>query len=181
MLEQAHAAGSADAALTLGRAYMNGTLVEIDPSRAEQYLSEASETLPAGKFSLARFYMRGFAGDDEYVRAAPLLLDAARAGYQRADLDLARFYAENRVVQANPAYAFAFARIAQRNEVSGVAEFLNQLQPRLTDDMVAKGNSVAEKEFEARRYRNEPMLGLALNQESGATASESTLKDGETQ
>ena len=181
MLEQAHAAGSADAALTLGRAYMNGTLVEIDPSRAEQYLSEASETLPAGKFSLARFYMRGFAGDDEYVRAAPLLLDAARAGYQRADLDLARFYAENRVVQANPAYAFAFARIAQRNEVSGVAEFLNQLQPRLTDDMVAQGNSVAEKVFEAPRYRNEPMLGLALNQESGATASESTLKDGETQ
>ena len=48
MLERAHEAGSAEAALTLGRAYMNGTLVEIDPDRAEDYLKQAAEALPAG-------------------------------------------------------------------------------------------------------------------------------------
>lgn len=181
MLEEAHAAGSAEAALTLGRAYMNGTLVEIDPALAEQYLSEAAETLPAGKFSLARFYMRGFAGDEAYVRAAPLLLGAARDGYRRADLDLARFYADNRVVKANPAYAFAFARIAETNEVRGVGEFLNSLEPNLTEEMVAKGNQVAEQEYEARRYRDEPMLGVALNNGPAVAAPESTTRDGETQ
>ena len=162
MLERAHEAGSAEAALTLGRAYMNGTLVEIDPDRAEDYLKQAAEALPAGKFSLARYYMRGFAGDAQYTRAAPLLLDAARAGYRRADLDLARFYSENRVVKANPAYAYAFARIAETNEVDGAEAFIAQLQPQLDDAMRAEGNAVAEKEYDARVQRREPFLKFAM-------------------
>jgi alginate biosynthesis protein AlgK len=117
LLQTALAQGSLEAALALGRLYMNGTRVPADPAKAERYLREASATQPAAHYFLGRIYKRGELGVADPERAAGHLLSAARGGYARADYLLAQLFSDNRGVRVNRVNAWVFATLAARNGI----------------------------------------------------------------
>ena len=156
MLRAAMDAGSDDAQLTLGRAYLEGDRVEQDPEQARRLLEGIADRLPAAKFSLARYYSRGYGGDQGFPRAVSLLIDAARAGYSRADLELAQLYSQRLGIEANLKYAYSFALVARTNQVSGAEELLSRFSEQLEPQLQAEATALAAREFEGRRQRLPP-------------------------
>jgi alginate biosynthesis protein AlgK len=132
LLQAALAQGSTEAALALGRLYMNGTRVVADPQKAERYLLDAAATQPAAHYFLGRLYKRGELGTAEPLRAAEHLLTAARGGYARADYLLAQLFSDNRGVKPNRVNAAVFASIAAGNGVAEAAPLLATLRAGLS-------------------------------------------------
>lgn len=163
LLESALKAGSPDAGLELGRAYLNGDQVDVDPDRALELLEQAAQVLPAGTYSLAKYHLRGYSGHRGPLQAAELLLKAARNGYARADLDLARLFTDRVGVADDPVKAYAFALIASRNGVRGAEERLAELDAAMDRGDVNRAKTMARKEWTARRRVLPADPQLAMN------------------
>lgn len=118
LLEGAYAKGSADAALILGQRYMDGDSIAIEPQRAERYLLDAANTLPAAHLALGTLYERGMLGEADPARALDHYLTAARTGSPRADWALAQMFTASRGIARNTTNAYVFASLAARNSVS---------------------------------------------------------------
>lgn len=151
MLEEASAAGSAEASFYLGRLYMDEHVPYVDPARAEQLLMDATAVDPRAHFYLGRLYERGYLGRAEPQRAFDHYLEAARSGYARADLALAQMFSGNRGVRVDPVNAYAFARLAAHQQVPGGNELLMSLHSTIGQEHAALGQRKAEAEFEARQ------------------------------
>jgi alginate biosynthesis protein AlgK len=143
--------GDADAALGLGRLYMNGVTVPVDFDKAVKYLEQASLTLPAAHYYLGRIFRKGQLGKPDPVRAAEHFLLAARGGYANADVALAQLYSDNRGVRPNLANAYVFASIAASAAVPDGKELLNQLQPSMSRKQVQDGQKLLQDEIAVRR------------------------------
>lgn len=150
LLKAAHAQGSVEAALYLGRLYFDDRNPVADPVQAERLLAEAAPILPAAHIYLGRMFERGVNGQMDARRALTHYLLAARAGEPIADLALARMYWNSRGVKVNPVYAYAFTRLAVHQGLPGAAEFLATLRPSLTAEDVANGEQLAKRELAAR-------------------------------
>lgn len=151
LLRTAHGQGSTEAALYLGRMYVDDRNTTADPVQAERLLAEAATTLPAAHLYLGRMYERGVDGQMDAKRALTHYLLAARAGHPNADLALARMYWVNRGVKVNPVYAYAFARLAVHAAALGAPEFIVTLNSALDAEQIAQGQRLAEREFAARK------------------------------
>lgn len=151
LLKAAYAQGSMEAALSLGRLYLDEDNPAADPVEAERLLGKAAQTLPAAHFHLGRMFERGHLGSMNARRAQRHYLLAARAGYPRADLALAQMYWSNRGVMVDPVTAYAFARLAVHAGVPGSPEFITQLRSALGEAEIARGQRMAEREFAARK------------------------------
>lgn len=162
LLKAAHAQGSVEAALYLGRLYFDDRNPVADPLQAERLLAEAAPTLPAAHIYLGRMFERGVNGQMDARRALTHYLLAARAGEPIADLALARMYWNNRGVKVDPVYAYAFTRLAVHQGLPGAAEFLATLRPSLTATDVANGEQLAKREFAARMAAAGPAVGAPL-------------------
>jgi alginate biosynthesis protein AlgK len=150
LLQTALAQGSLEAALALGRLYMNGTRVTADPHKAERYLREAAATEPAAHYFLGRMYKRGELGIADPERAASHLLTAARGGYARADFLLAQLFSDNRGVRPNRVYALAFATLAAQNGIEEGAGLAASLRAALPPADRQRAEQLAQQELVAR-------------------------------
>lgn len=150
LLRTALAQGSLEAALALGRLYMNGTRVTADPHKAERFLREAAATQPAAHYFLGRMYKRGELGVADPERAAGHLLTAARGGYARADFLLAQLFSDNRGVRPNRVYAWAFASIAAQNGVEEGTALAAQLRAGMPPAERQRAEQVMQQELVAR-------------------------------
>lgn len=168
LLQAAHAQGSAEAALQLGRLYLDEFHPHADPLKAQALLSEAAKTLPSAHTWLGRLYERGYLGLPEPERALQHYLIAARAGNSNADFALARMYSSNRGVTVDAVQALAFARIAEQQGHPGAGEFILQLLPAMGEQQVEDGQQLAQREWTARTAQ------ASAATEHLATAAEST-------
>jgi alginate biosynthesis protein AlgK len=150
LLQAALAQGSLEAALALGRLYMNGTRVTADPQKAERYLREAAATQPAAHYFLGRMYKRGELGPADPERAASHLLTAARGGYARADFLLAQLFSDNRGVRPNRVYALAFAGIAAQNGVADAGAVAASLRAAMPPAERQRAEQLMQQELVAR-------------------------------
>lgn len=150
LLQRAHAQGSAEAALQLGRLYLDEFHPSADPLKARALLEEAARTLPSAHTWLGRLYERGYLGLPEPARALQHYLIAARAGNSNADFALARMYWNNRGVLVDPVQALAFARLAEQQGHPGAGEFIVQLLPAMGAGQVEQGQQLAHREWTAR-------------------------------
>lgn len=150
LLQTALAQGSLEAALALGRLYMNGTRVTADPQKAERYLREAAATEPAAHYFLGRMYKRGELGIADPERAASHLLTAARGGYARADYLLAQLFSDNRGVRPNRTYALAFASIAAQGGVADATALVASLRAGMPPAERQRAEQLAQQELVAR-------------------------------
>lgn len=167
MLESAYKAGSMDAALSLGRLYMDADFDDAEPDVAERYLVEAASVMSAGKYSLARYLTRGYAGDRYYPKAVELLVDAGRDGYERADYELAQIFSRRVGVEQNLVYAYSFALIARHNDIQQAQGLLNELRAQMTADELSGAKALAQRELDARKARRAPQqLQIADNTKS---------------
>ena len=150
LLQDALAQGSAEAALALGRLYMNGTRVVADPQKAERYLLDAAATEPAAHYFLGRLYKRGELGVADPPRAAEHLLTAARGGYARADYLLAQLFSDNRGVKPNRVNAAVFASLAAGNGVAEAAPLLATLRAAMPAPERRRAEALEQEEREER-------------------------------
>lgn len=150
MLKRAHAQGSGEAAIQLGRLYLDEYSPLANPAEAKKLLSEAAQTLPSAHTWLGRLYERGYFGLPDPDAATSHYLIAARAGNSSADIALARMFWANRGIRQDPVQAYAFARLAQHAEHPGAPEFLAELVPAMTRQQVAEGLRLAQAELDAR-------------------------------
>lgn len=152
LLEQAAEAGSADAALELGRAYLRGRHgVTADPRRALKLFQQAAQTLPAAHYSLGRMYQRGQLGESHPELALQHLLLAARAGYARADLELAKLYSRAQGVRPEPVTAASFAHLAGLNGIAEGEQLKRQIQSHMSPQQQAEAQALAQREFAVRQ------------------------------
>lgn len=167
LLKSAYELGSPEAALELGRLYLDELHPAADPVRAESLLREAAKTLPTAHTWLGRLYERGYLGLPEPERALQHYLLAARAGQPNADLALARMYSRNRGVRVDPVQAYGFARLAEHQGHPGAGEFILQLLPGMLDQQIKQGQQLAEREWTARSaIAPPPEAQLATAEES---------------
>lgn len=150
LLQQAHAQGSAEAALQLGRLYLDEFHPHADPLKAQALLKEAAQTLPAAHTWLGRLYERGYLGLPQPELALQHYLIAARAGNSNADFALARMYSTNRGVQVDAVQALAFARLAEQQGHPGAGELIQGLMTRSGPDQLDLGLQLAQREWAAR-------------------------------
>jgi alginate biosynthesis protein AlgK len=150
LLQAALAQGSLEAALALGRLYMNGTRVTADPQKAERYLREAAATQPAAHYFLGRMYKRGELGVADPERAAAHLLTAARGGYTRADYLMAQLFSDNRGVRPNRINAWVFASLAAQNGVAEATALATQLRASMPVAERKRADELLQQELVAR-------------------------------
>lgn len=166
LLKAAHAQGSVEAALQLGRLYLDELHPSADPVQAEQLLRTAAKALPSAHTWLGRLYERGYLGLPDPARALQHYLIAARAGNANADLALARMYASNRGVRVDAVQAYSFARVAERQGHPGAGEFIVQLLPTMNEEQVLAAQALAQREWAARGVAAPVGAQLANAQES---------------
>lgn len=142
--------GSTEAALALGRLYMNGIRVTADPRKAERYLQEAAATEPAAHYYLGRLYKRGELGESDPERAARHLLTAARGGYARADYLMAQLFSDGRGVRVNRVNALVFASLAARNGVPHAEGLVQQLRASTSAQERSRAEQILNQEVVAR-------------------------------
>jgi alginate biosynthesis protein AlgK len=162
MLKDAYAKGSLEAALQLGRMYMDEFNPGADADRAAQLLNEALPAFPSAHVWIGRLYERGYYGLPDPKKALEHYLAAARVGNPNADFALARMYSVNRGIKVDPVLAYSFASIAQAAGHTGAAELATQLRSTMTDPQVARAQQIAHAETVARQ------AALALPQTDAA-------------
>ncbi|MFA5938535.1 MAG: hypothetical protein WC809_04190 [Sinimarinibacterium sp.] len=153
LLDRAYAQGVPEAALYLGRLYLDPQSPQSDPSQAEALLNEASAadaSAPAAHFYLGRLYERGYLGRGDPDRALSHYLLAARGGYAHADLELARLFWSNRGVKVDPANAYCFARLAEQGGVPGARALLDEMDRAINPRQIDEGRRKADAESIAR-------------------------------
>lgn len=153
LLDQAYARGVPEAALYLGRLFLDPQSPQSDPEHAEALLQEASVSTPSAHYYLGRLYERGYLGRTDPERALDHYLLAARSGYAQADLELARLFSSNRGVRVDLANAYCFARLAEQNSVPGARELLDGLARAINQGQVDEGRRKADAEAIARQQQ----------------------------
>ncbi|MCC2658192.1 MAG: hypothetical protein K0Q76_3300 [Panacagrimonas sp.] len=175
LLRAAYKAGSLEAALYLGRLYLDESNPHADAIEAERLLREAAPTLSGAHVWLGRLYERGYQGLPDPSRALKHYLVAARAGHPNADMALARMYSRNRGIRVDPVKAYAFAKLAEHYGNPGAPDLLNRLQPVMSQQQVANAQALAEAEFDARHAAAALPRAVATD-DALATASSQTTK-----
>lgn len=150
LLREAYKAGSMEAALYLGRLYLDENNPHADAMEAERLLREAAPTLSGAHVWLGRLYERGYQGLPDPARALKHYLVAARAGHPNADMALARMYSRNRGIRVDPVRAYAFAKLADHYGNPGAPDLINRLMPVMSQQEIASAQALAEAEFDAR-------------------------------
>jgi len=153
LLESAYTRGSAEAALILGQRYMDGGPVAIEPARAERYLLDAADTLPAAHLALGTLYERGMLGEADPARALEQYLAAARAGSLSADWALSQMFTASRGIARNTVNAYVFASLAVRNTVRDRTEAVAQSSPRTPQDEAEPAALLIEQQEAATQLR----------------------------
>lgn len=156
LLQQAYGQGSAEAALQLGRLYLDELNPAADPVKAASLLTEAAQTLPSAHTWLGRLHERGYLGQPDPARALKHYLLAARAGFSNADFALARMYLANRGVRVDAVQAYTFGRLAEHQSHPGAAEFVAGLLPGMTQEEIQQGQALAQRELAAREATATP-------------------------
>lgn len=151
MLKDAYARGSMEAALHLGRMYLDEFNRSADPDTAQKLLREAAPTLSSAHVWLGRMYERGQLGLPEPDKAVDHYLTAARAGHPNADIALARMYSRNRGIRVDPVKAYAFARIAETKGQPAASELSLTLLPAMTQEEIDFAVRLAQAELDARQ------------------------------
>ena len=155
LLERAYAQGSPEAALALGRRYMEGSPIALEPRRAESYLIEAARTLPAAHLALGTLYERGMLGEADPVRALDHYLTAARAGSPRADWALARMFMASRGIARNTTNAYVFASLAVHNTSLDGTESVTQSSHQITQHDAEQAALLIEEREAVTQLRNQ--------------------------
>lgn len=150
MLQAAYKAGSMEAALYLGRLYLDENNPHADAIEAERLLRQAAPTLSGAHVWLGRLYERGYQGLPDPSRALKHYLVAARSGHPNADMALARMYSRNRGIRVDTIRAYAFAKLAEHYGNPGAPDLLNRLLPVMNPQEIANAQALAEAEFDAR-------------------------------
>ena len=150
MLQAAYKAGSMEAALYLGRLFLDETNPHADAIEAERLLRQAAPTLSGAHVWLGRLYERGYQGLPDPSRALRHYLVAARSGHPNADMALARMYSRNRGIRVDTVRAYAFAKLAEHYGNPGAPDLLNRLMPVMSQQEIANAQALAEAEFDAR-------------------------------
>ena len=162
MLKDAYAKGSLEAALQLGRMYMDEVNPSADATEAARLLNEALPAFPSAHVWIGRLYERGYYGLPDPKKALEHYLAAARVGNPNADYALARMYTVNRGVKVDPILAYSFASIAESSGHTGAAEITAQLRSTMTSQQLARAQQIAHAETAARQ------AALALPQTDAA-------------
>ncbi|MDP3856988.1 MAG: hypothetical protein Q8Q73_04405 [Stagnimonas sp.] len=155
LLASAVDAGSQEAALALARLYLRGEELPVEPRTAERLLLKATAEEPAAHYFLGQIYQRGELGRAEPVRAAEHYLQAARRGYPRGDLALARLYSDNRGVRVDRANAYLFARLAAADGVAEAIPLLDEQRRQLGQDQIEQAEARVSQEQALRQHRTE--------------------------
>lgn len=163
LLRIALQAGELEAALVLGRRHLDADYADADPDAAEALLRRAAQSIPAAHYYLGRLYERGYSGRPDPAQALAHYLQAARQGYTRADLALARMFWRDRGILVDPVNAYAFALIASGNQVAGAAELMAQMGLRLQPEDIRAARSLAVKELAARHRSLAPARAAAMS------------------
>ena len=150
LLQQAVERGNTEAALALGRVYLDGKLAPADPSRAAKLFKQASVDQPAAHYYLGRIWKRGYLGKSDPVQAAQHFLIAARSGYPRADQALAQLFSDNRGVRPNLPNAYVFAKIAADAKTPEGALMLSQIRAQMKPGQLQEGERLLRIELAAR-------------------------------
>jgi len=153
LLESAVEEGSPEAALALARLYMRGDDVPVEPRTAERLLLKATAEEPAAHYFLGQIYQRGELGRSEPVRAAKHYLQAARRGYPRGDLAMARLYSENRGVRVDHGNAYLFARLAAADGVAEAIPLLDAQRRELDREAIKLAEAKVSEEQALRQRR----------------------------
>lgn len=143
------------AALLLGRLYLDGDRVTRQPHRSLHYLQMAAEepdTKLEAYYFLGRLYQRGYLDEARPVQAAKYLLFAARHGYGSADGALARLFARGKGVCPNRVNAYVFATLGARDGGASVNALLDQLRAVLTPQQLAQANTLLVRERQLREH-----------------------------
>jgi uncharacterized protein len=112
--------GQREAMNSLGRSYLNGWGVEKDREQAHLWLARAIESGDRyAPFFFARDLVARGEGETNPERIVELLQLSAERGFRDAYLELAKTYASGKIVPADPAAAFFWARLA---ELAGVTD-----------------------------------------------------------
>lgn len=150
LLMKAAQRGNPEAALALGRLYLDGKLAAADPTKALKFFEQAAPSEPAAHYYLGRIYKRGYLGKPDPVLAARHFLTAARAGYPRADQALAQLFSDNRGVRPNLPNAFVFATIAAERETPEGALMLRQIHALLKPGQLQEAQRLLDQELAVR-------------------------------
>ena len=175
MLRTAHKAGSVEAALHLGRLYLDEFNPNADSNEAERLLREAAPTLSSAHVWLGRMYERGYQGLPDPSRALKHYLVAARSGHPNADMALARMYSRNRGIRVDTVRAYAFAKLAEHYGNPGGEELIGRLMPVMSPRDIARAQALAEAEFDAR-HAAAALPHPVATEEAVATAPTETTK-----
>lgn len=176
MLRAAYKAGSLEAALYLGRLYLDEFNPHADWIEGERLLREAAPTLSSAHVWLGRLYERGYMGLPDPSRALKHYLVAARAGHPNADMALARMYSRNRGIRVDPVRAFAFAKLAEHYGNPGAPDLINRLLPVMNPQQVASAQALAEAEFDARHAAAALPHAVATDEALAAAPMQATKK-----
>lgn len=176
MLRAAYKAGSVEAALHLGRLYLDEFSPNADWIEAERLLRQAAPTLSSAHVWLGRMYERGYQGLPDPTRALKHYLVAARAGHPNADMALARMYSRNRGIRVDTVRAFAFAKLAEHYGNPGGQELINRLTPVMSQREVANAQALAEAEFDARHAAAALPHPVSTDEAVAAAPTETTKK-----
>lgn len=161
LLQQAYAQGSAEAALQLGRLYLDELNPSADPRKAAALLEQAAQTLPSAHTWLGRLYERGYLGQPDPAQALRHYLVAARAGFPNADFALARMYRSNRGVRVDVVQAYTFAKLAEHRGHPAASAFIAELLQGMTQAQIEQGKALAERELAARDTLAAPAAAAA--------------------
>ena len=163
--------GSQEAALALARLYLRGDEVPVEPRTAERLLRKATAEEPAAHYFLGQIYQRGELGRAEPARAAEHYLQAARRGYPRGDLAMARLYSDNRGVRVDHSSAYLFARLAAADGVVEAIPLLDGLRPQLSPAQIEQAEARIVEELDLRRRRSAEQA-IAVSAALSSTAPE---------
>ncbi|GHA95692.1 tetratricopeptide repeat protein [Modicisalibacter luteus] len=117
--------GSANAAATLGRAYLHGSGLGVDKARAAHWLAQASRGGHAGAAAeLGRMYLSGDGVEQDPAKGAEYLQAAAERGHNGARADLGELLLTGKGIPADPDRAAALLKTAARSGHTGAARVL---------------------------------------------------------
>lgn len=177
LLESAYAQGSAEAALVLGQRYMDGGPVAVEPEKAERYLLEAADNLPAAHLALGTLYERGMLGEANPARALDHYLTAARGGSPRADWALAQMFTASRGIARNTTNAYVFASLAAHNSALYRTEAGTQSSQQILQHQAQQDALLIEQREAVTQLRN-PMSPREVEQADVLIGQELALRSG---
>ncbi|VUD58771.1 Alginate biosynthesis protein AlgK [Thalassocella blandensis] len=147
------AAGNFDprANYLLGRMYLDGDWVLIDPKRAAELFEQSREEVANAELLLGKIYYDGLLGRAYPQKAFEYFISAARRGVVNGDYELAKMFWACQGNICNKAYAVSFITLArERSSAEKVVNLYNDIMNNAEAAYKQKGRELANIEKSAR-------------------------------